>query len=147
MLAAATPTHPLGAIQKTKRTHRVVFVVVGLWLGMMVLRSSGVDNDGYKVVVPDVDGDEWEGGGAWWRVASNNNALKRCSNTYGQEYWRFEDSISTKVHTVSTRHPGRSLRLEPLSSEAYTSIAVLITVASKNRHCSNVSFKTHDHRS
>nr|GEU80524.1 hypothetical protein [Tanacetum cinerariifolium] len=39
---------------------RVVFVVVGLWWGMMVLRSGGDDNDGYKVVVPAVDGDEGE---------------------------------------------------------------------------------------
>nr|GEU96430.1 reverse transcriptase domain-containing protein [Tanacetum cinerariifolium] len=39
---------------------RVVFVVVGLWLGMMVLRSGGGDNDGYKVVVPAVDWDEGE---------------------------------------------------------------------------------------
>nr|GEU62739.1 hypothetical protein [Tanacetum cinerariifolium] len=38
------------------------------WWGMMVLRSGGGDNDGYKVVVPAVDGDEGEGGGAWWRV-------------------------------------------------------------------------------
>nr|GEW76899.1 putative reverse transcriptase domain-containing protein [Tanacetum cinerariifolium] len=40
---------------------RVVFVVVGLWWGMMVLRSGGGDNDGYKVVVPAVDGDEGKG--------------------------------------------------------------------------------------
>nr|GEV39020.1 hypothetical protein [Tanacetum cinerariifolium] len=39
---------------------RVVFVVVGLWWGMIVLRSDGGDNDGYKVVVPAVDGDEGE---------------------------------------------------------------------------------------
>nr|GEW98135.1 reverse transcriptase domain-containing protein [Tanacetum cinerariifolium] len=49
----------------------------GSVVGMMVLRSGGGDNDGYKVVVPAVDGDEGEGGGEWCG-GSSRSGDKEC---------------------------------------------------------------------